>query len=44
MKNQKCKISFGFVSQDYVNGVHICQIFNKKDKSHGTIIGFLMKN
>ena len=42
MKTKDKKISLGFTSEQFENGVHICQIFNEDDERHGAIIDFVI--
>lgn len=42
MNTNKKKISLGFTSQQFEEGVHICQIFNDEDERHNTLIDFVV--
>ena len=42
MEAKRKKISLGFTSQQFEEGVHICQIFNDDDERHNTIVDFII--
>jgi hypothetical protein len=42
MENNRQKISLGFTSQQFEQGVHICQIYNDDEERHGALVNFLI--
>lgn len=42
MKNNKQKISLGFTSRQFEQGVHICQIYNDDEERHGALVNYII--
>jgi hypothetical protein len=42
MENRKRKISLGFTSQKFEQGIHICQIFNEDEERHGALVNYII--
>lgn len=42
MENNRQKISLGFTSQKFEQGVHICQIYNDDEERHGALVNYII--
>lgn len=42
MDNKKKKINLGFTSQQFEQGVHICQIYSDDEERHGALVNYII--
>lgn len=42
MENKRQKISLGFTTRQFEQGVHICQIYNDEEERHGALVNFII--